>query len=626
MMTLPRQGIAACVLAVVAATGLAACSGSSGGGVKLSSSGQYPESYGSVPAASGTPRSGGTVTVGETVGNTPTWILPIITGSEDTIFNLNYFEYLFWPALYNQGGVQPVIDEATSPADPPQWSNGDKTVSITLKSSWKWSDGTPISAKDLEFTIDEIVAAVRSSAANWTDYVPGGFPDTLVSMTTQGSQTLVINLKAPVNPSWFEEDILTNVDPMPSAQWARASASGPILDFTNPANAAKIYAYLSSQSQQLSGYASSPLWQTVDGPYRLTAFNAATGAYTMVPNPDYGGPHPGKLTVQLVPFTSLTAEFNAERAGTLDVGYVPPEDVPEVPTLQRAGYDAFGYPDFGYSSIFWNFADKTGDFNNVIGQVYVRQALAHLEDQQGQIHAFFDGAGVPGYSTVPPVPASPFIPADARTNPFAFSVSAAVALLKDHGWTVKPGATDVCAKAGTGTGECGAGIPQGTRLAFNIIYDNTPAAIGLMDDDLASEAKKAGIEITLVSGSFNTIVTDYNDQNAPANNNKWAALNFGLNGSDLYPTTYGQFNSDASGDFNDYSSPTADQLIQASITSPNPDAVRNELSFLTENQPVLFQPQPDNIYVWKKDLSGTPDSFANMTQNLLTPQFWYFVK
>jgi peptide/nickel transport system substrate-binding protein len=129
-----------------------------------------------------------------------------------------------------------------------------------------------------------------------------------------------------------------------------------------------------------------------------------------------------------------------------------------------------------------------------------------------------------------------------------------------------------------------------------------------------------------VAGSFNTIVTDYNDKDAPANNNKWAALNFGLNGSTLYPTTYGQFNSNASGDFNDYSSPTADSLIQASITSPNPDAVRNELSFLTENQPVLFQPQPDNIYVWKKDLSGTPGSFANMTQNLLTPQFWYFVK
>jgi len=56
----------------------------------------------------------------------------------------------------------------------------------------------------------------------------------------------------------------------------------------------------------------------------------------------------------------------------------------------------------------------------------------------------------------------------------AFSVSAAGSLLKSHGWNVVPGGSTTCAKPGTGPGECGAGIPAGTKLTFNVIYSNQP--------------------------------------------------------------------------------------------------------------------------------------------------------
>ena len=39
----------------------------------------------------------------------------------------------------------------------------------------------------------------------------------------------------------------------------------------------KIFDYLTTQAKSLSTYATNPLWQVVDGPYKLSAYNATTG-------------------------------------------------------------------------------------------------------------------------------------------------------------------------------------------------------------------------------------------------------------------------------------------------------------------------------------------------------------
>jgi peptide/nickel transport system substrate-binding protein len=199
--------------------------------------------------------------------------------------------------------------------------------------------------------------------------------------------------------------------------------------------------------------------------------------------------------------------------------------------------------------------------------------------------------------------------------------------LKSHGWTVNPGGTDTCAKAGTAAGDCGAGIPAGTKLAFNLIYSTTPAGIGEAMTDLTSQAKKAGISITLSSSNFDYMITNYIDPAAPANENKWAMMDLGGETLDPYPTTFGSFNTGGSDQAGDYSNPTADALINASITGGNPAAVKNEASFLTMDQPVMFQPNPDNIWAWKTSISATqPGYLENLTQYYATPEFWYLNK
>jgi peptide/nickel transport system substrate-binding protein len=618
-------GVMIAAIALAGGTVLAGCGKSISSTVSTGVGG----SFGTLPAAASGPQHTGTITWAEAPGTEPTWILPLTTSAAYSVNDTSEFSEELWRPLYwFTNGVAPTEIPAMSLADAPVWSNGDKTVSITLKSNYRWSDGQPITSKDVLFFFDEVVAAVKEDPANWGPYSPGvGIPDEVASVTTPTASTVVFTMKKAVNPGWFLDDELSSLFPMPSHAWAEDSASGPMLNFTVPANATKIYNFLSKESSSLGNYASNPLWQVVDGPYKLTAFNDSTGAFTMSPNPAYGGPHADKIsTLQADPFTSDTAEFDAVRAGKIDVGYLPLTDIKQVNIVKAGGYNVFGYPDFGFTYVTYNFLDKTGDFNNIIAQLYIRQAIAHLQDEPGYIHAFFGGAGGQAYGPVPAVPTSPYTPADAVTDPYPYSVKDAIALLKQHGWTVNTSGTDSCAKAGTGPGDCGAGIPAGTNLAFNLIYTSAPAVIGEMVTALASEAASAGITIHLQSSSYNYIITNY-DNPVPSGKpyvDKWAMEDFGGFTDAAYPTTLGIFNGPGAENEGSYNNPTADNLINASVSSGNPTAVKAEAAFLTENQPGLFQPNGDTVVVWKTNLSGQPASFANMTQAFLTPEFWYF--
>ena len=610
--------------ATAAAMGLAACSAGKSGGSINSSTG----AFGTVPTASGTPTAG-TITWAEPPGSAPTWIFPITPGADFTVYSTDDFSYESWRPLYwTQSGTSPKIDQALSLAYLPTYSNGDKTVTVRMKTNYKWNDGQPVTASDSLFFLDELKAAVKESGSNWGQYSPGvGIPDQVVSASAPNATTLVINLNKPVNPTWFTENNLAQIQPMPVYAWAKSSATGPVLDFTNPANAKAIYDFLAKASGSTGTYATNPLWQVVNGPYRLTAFNNTTGAYTMAPNPSYDGPKSKVVpTLQAVPYTSDTAEFNAVLSKSVDIGYIPQTDVPQISRVKSSGYHVFGYPDWGFDYVNYNFADKTGDFNNIINQLYVRQALAHLEDEAGYVKAFFHGAGGLAYGPVPAVPTSPYSPANAVKNPYPFSITAAGNLLKSHGWKVVPGGVSTCAKPGTGSGECGSGIPAGTKLTFNVLYVNDPAITGEMLTDWASDTKKVGIGVTLQAGTFNHVVDVADDPGSPKTINQWAMSDYGGFTDEPYPTTFGIFNTGGSDNGGFWNDAEANKLISASVTGGNPDAVKAEASYITEQQPSLFQPNNDLIIVWKDNVSGQPAAIQAMTQYYLNTELMYLTK
>ena len=93
---------------------------------------------------------------------------------------------------------------------------------------------------------------------------------------------------------------------------------------------------------------------------------------------------------------------------------------------------------------------------------------------------------------------------------------------------------------------------------------------------------------------------------------------FGGESTSPIPTTFGLFNTGGSDQIGDYSNPTADSLINESITGTNPNAVKAEASFLRPTSRCCSSPTADHIWAWKTSISGTsPESFENLTQYYL---------
>ncbi len=317
--------------------------------------------------------------------------------------------------------------------------------------------------------------------------------------------------------------------------------------------------------------------------------------------------------------------------GSLDVAVgIDPSQLAEAPALKSQGIDIYGGPGWGWFGGIINFKDKTNDFNNVIAQLYVRQAIDYLINQPAIIKGVYKGAAVPAYGQTPTAPLSPYAPASrdqaavpVTTRPRRSS------MLKAHGWKVVPGGPTTCVKPGRGRASAAPASPQGTPIAF--VWANQPEAVsttGALEAEVfSSEAKQAaGIDITLQTKTFNFLTSNYNDQNPAAAKytNDWGVNNYGGLFTDYYPTAEGVWNTGGGFNPGDYNDPTATSLMNDSVHSGNPNAIKVEAPYVQTHPPVLFMPDCDYLLaVNVNKVAGPPDGWTAMTQQQWFPQYWY---
>jgi peptide/nickel transport system substrate-binding protein len=618
-------------LVAIAAVALSACGGTSAGSVKNSASSYGTTLYGKLPAV-GTPTSGGDVTVGQISGQTPDFIFPLTDCTHQTTVDDSFISHLFVPLFNGPIGARPEINYQLSAATgAPVPSNGGKTYTINLSKHLTWSNGAPVDANDVIFYIDLVKAAIKESPANWCSYIPGQFPDDLISATAPNKYTVVLKLTKAFNPGYFLNDQVGAIDPMPSTAWNIASANGPHLDFTKPANATKIYNYLFKQGSDLSKFVSSPLWKDIDGAWKLKDYSLTNNSYDILPNAKYTGPAKPKLSeVSYVTYTSTVAQLNALKSNSLDIGGLDATQLTQAKGLEAQGFSVFGNPTWGFYDALINFHDGTGHFGAVVKNLYARQVLYELEDQPQIAKGIYKGAAVPQYGPIPSQPQSPYTPADAVKPLYPYNPAKAVATLKAHGWKVVPGGKSTCIRPGTAANECGAGVPKGS--GFGGVWLNVPESVApsfvLSSEAIVSEDKEAaGIDFTFKTITFD-IAQQYNDQSAQgkALENNWAINNTGGFSISYYPTSEQIFNTGGAYNEGDYSDPTADKLMLASVTSTNPKAVTAEASYLAKSPPVLFLPDPDSLGVVSKRVGGSANSFLQLVYQIDAPQYWYVKK
>lgn len=611
-----QRGRLAVALAAVVAVLATACSG--GGGTTK----DVASSYNTPPKQTGSPKDGGTATVALTPGLSPNYIYPYPPAAANgTVIARG----LMWRSLYRPSGEgDQIADAELSLAEPPTYSPDRKTVTIKMR-DYKWSNGTPVTADDVVFSLALLKAALAESPANWSFYTPGQFPDGVTAQATT-PDTLTLKLETAYNPSYLLS-MLTLLYVMPSTEWNIAGSGGPHLDYKQPKHAKAIYKYLTKESESQSTFAGNPLWQVVNGPYRLKSFDPTTGSFSLAPNESYSGPGESRLDqIDFKAFTSAAAVLNQFKAGNLTVGTLDSSYVTQIDALKAKGYNVYGAPaPARFDSLTINFKNTVDNFDKVISQAYVRQALQRLIDQQGYIasRGIYNGAGSPNYSTAGND--SPYPPAFGDQPPYPYDPAAAEKLLTDNGWKVAPNGSTTCERPGTGTGECGAGIPKGQTISFTLASANSPAFVGARDVAFASAAKKLGIEVKIVTKSLNYMYANYGNTFAPATKNQWAMQDYGpLYLAAGYPSSNTVFNTDGSFNLGSYQNAEVDKLINASTFGADEKSLATEVNALAEDLPVLFFPTPHTLVVWKDTLSGPQSSFNALISFLYTPELWYF--
>jgi len=139
----------------------------------------------------------------------------------------------------------------------------------------------------------------------------------------------------------------------------------------------------------------------------------------------------------------------------------------------------------------------------------------------------------------------------------------------------------------------------------------------------------AGINIQLQTKTFNFLTSDYNDASPAAAKytNDWGVNNYGGLFTDYYPTGSGVWNEGAGFNTGGFSDPTANTLINDSVHSGDPNAVKTEAQYFATHLPVWFMPDGDYLLaVNSKKVGGQPDGWTSMTQQQWFPQYWYAVK
>jgi peptide/nickel transport system substrate-binding protein len=579
--------------------------------------------------------TGGTATIALDAGITYNWIFPFYAISNSSVYDDQQFQWLLYRPLYMFGdntNNSVAVNYPLSPANPPVYSNGGKTVIVTMK-GWKWSNGETVDANSLIFFLN----MTKAEKANWYAYSSGLLPDNVASYQATGPDQVTFQLNQAYSSLWFTYNQLAELNPMPlswdvTSLTGKPGSGGCTTDSAADgwAKCKAVWAFLTAQSKISGTYATSPLWSVVDGPWKLSSFST-TGNVTMVPNTKYSGaPKPKLSAIKFVPFTDDATEYTALKTGQLDVGYIPAADLPQKPAnspVPATNPLGSGY----YLEPFWSYGIQYAqpNFNNpavgyMVRQLYIRQALQYAMDQPGIDRAIWRGYAEPTSGPAPTEPTNQWTPAIQKENngqgPYPFDLAKAKSLLTSHGWS-EVGGVMTCQDPA----KCGTGITQGQKLQLTYVYATGMAATTATWQAYKSDASQVGIDINIVGQSFNTII----GQSLPCSPmgprcavQVFAYGGWSYDGPGFEPTGEPLFATGAGSNSGNYSDPTMDQLINETHTSSSLAVFHQFATYAAQQLPFLWAPNPEPFRI-----KAVSSKLHNITFNplfTLLPEYWYF--
>ncbi len=429
--------------------------------------------------------------------------------------------------------------------------NADNTQFTVTMKPWTWSDGVPVTTKDVKFTFD----LIKKLGKTYTAYGEGGIPNMVKSFTVLGPEQFQVTLTHPVNPTWFELTGLSQLVPYPAHIWSKYSVNEMWRQQSNP-----------------------KFFSVVDGPYKVDQFKI--GRYiSFVPNPRYQG-HKSQIKRFVMAFLSSDgAVIEGLQSGTLDAGNLPF-------SLWNAGKalknvrDVKLTPQFGFDYIQLNYKNPAVAF---FRDVKVRDAIADALDQKRDIHILLHDTTTPQYGPVPVNPPTFLSPeAKAGDYPIGYDPAKARALLDAAGW--KPGPDGIRTK-------------DGKRLEFTYTTQsgNVTAILGAQLEQ--ADLRAIGIAMKIHEVTFSQmLVLSYKPL-------QWDAMGFGWS-LGVYPDDQAQLGSDGIYNQSGYSDKKMDALLKDVETQPGITPLYAYQNYAAAQQPEIFGPNPGAVVLVRNGLMG----------------------
>lgn len=309
------------------------------------------------------------------------------------------FEYMY-PFLidYDSKTLEPNPDFAT------KWEESANGLTWTFHtvSGARWSDGQPLTAKDMAWTIDTILKFAHGPAANLAGSVKH-----MKSVEAPDDNTLVVTYQRPIANALPN---LSGIPILPQHVWSQ---------------------YAAGDGKGLRTYPNTPVdHQPVvsGGPFLLVEFQSNQDVILKT-NPNFYGPAPHIKGFALQYFTNNDAEIQALKTGTIDaVENVP---VTTVKTLRSdASINVFNGPGIGFKDLIINSSPKKTT-NLELQDPRVREAMEYAIDRNAIVNTAWLGYAEPGSSIV--TPSTPEWN-DPTVKGLAFNISAANQILDNAGY------------------------------------------------------------------------------------------------------------------------------------------------------------------------------------------------
>lgn len=325
------------------------------------------------------------------------------------------------------------------------WSNGNRTLTVTLRDGVKWSNGTPLTASDVLYSFDVLRKFPSLDTSDvWSH---------LSSVSSKGSNQVVFQFKSPDVP--FAYYVLDDVYIVPKSIWSHYANPAQVTN-TNPVGT---------------------------GPYVVHTF--ATQSYTFTPNKHYWGGVAKVPELKYLEYSGNQSATLALASGTIAWTDLFFPNIDKVFVNKDPQYNHYWFSVGGTLMLFPNLK------NSLLSQLPVREAISAAINRKQ-----LDDVGEYGYEP-PATPTALLFPAQKSWEDPHLPQS-------DRRFTFSPSrAEQILSKAGFKRDAQGVYTsPSGQPLDFTL---EVPAGWTDWDADcslMATELKKVGIDVTVEQLSY----------------------------------------------------------------------------------------------------------------------------